>query len=81
MRLILTKLENIELTIKTIHLIPSPLYLLLLIRLGGYIVNMCDLYFYKVVGKLTAFLQLQEFNLRNQTVDSSTTVELCSPPR
>jgi hypothetical protein len=30
-------------------------------------------YFYKFIGKLTAFLQLQEFSLRNMTVASSTT--------
>jgi hypothetical protein len=31
-----------------------------------------DLYSYRLIGKLTAFLQLQEFSLRNTTVDSST---------
>jgi hypothetical protein len=36
-------------------------YMLLLVRLGGYIVNLYDFYFYKLIGKLTAFLQLQEF--------------------
>ena len=39
----------------------SPLCLLLLVHLGGYIVNLCAFYFYKLIGKLTAFLQLQEF--------------------
>jgi hypothetical protein len=43
----------------------SPLCLLLLVRLGVYIVNLCAFYFYKLIGKLTAFLQLQEFSLRN----------------
>ncbi len=80
MRLLLTKLENIVLTIITIHLMPSPLCLLLLVRPGGYILNLCDFYFYKLIGKLTAFLQLQEFSLRNQTVDSSTTAAQRSPP-
>ena len=34
-------------------------------RLPCDIVNLCVFYFYKLIGKLTAFLQLQEFNLRN----------------
>jgi hypothetical protein len=55
--------------------------LLLLVRLGGYIVNLCDFYFYKLIGKLTAFLQLQEFSLHVQTVDYSTTTAPCSPLR
>jgi hypothetical protein len=80
MRLLLTKLENIALTIITIHPMLSPLCLLLLVRLGGYIVNLCDFYFYKLIGKLTAFLQLQEFSLRNMTVDNSTTAAQRSPP-
>ena len=45
---------------------------LLLVRLGGYTVNLCTFYFYKVIGKLTAFLQPQEFSVRNITVTSST---------
>ncbi len=38
---------------------------------------------YKVIGKLTTFLQIQpprEFSLRNMTVASSTTTARCSPP-
>ena len=38
------------------------------------------LLFYKLIGKLTAFLQLQEFCLRIQTVDFSTTAARRSPP-
>jgi hypothetical protein len=72
MKLLLTKLENIALAIITIPLPLYPSCLLLLVRLGGYIVNLCDFYSYKLIGKLTAFLQLQEFSLRNMTVDSST---------
>ena len=72
MKLLITKLENIALIIMTIRLILYPSYLLLLVRLGGYIVNLCDFYSYKVIGKLTAFLQLQEFSLRKPTVDFST---------
>ena len=55
MSLPLTKLENIVLIIITIPLTLSPLYLLLLVRLGGYTVNLCSFYFYKFIGKLTAF--------------------------
>jgi hypothetical protein len=35
--------------------ISFPLCLLLIVRLGGYIVNLCGFYFYKVIGKLTVF--------------------------
>ncbi len=57
-----------------------PLFLILLVRLGDYIVNLCDCYFYKLIGKLTAFLEYQEFILYIQTVDFSTTVVWRSPP-
>ena len=80
MKLILTKLENIVLTIITIPLTLYPLCRLLLVRPGGYIVTLCVFYFYKVIGKLTVFFQVQEFNLRNPTVVSSTTTERRSPP-
>ena len=80
MKLLITKLENIALIIMTFRLILYPSYLLLLVRLGGYIVNLCDFYSYKLIGKLTAFLQLQEFSLRNMTVNNSTTVTQRSPP-
>ena len=63
MRLSLTKLDNIVLIIITTPLIMlSPLCLILLVRLGGYKVNLCVFYFYKLIGKLTASLQLQEFS-------------------
>ena len=75
----LTKLQNIALVIITIPLTLSPVSLLLLVRLGGYTVNLWVFYFYRIIGKLTAFLQLQDFNLRNITVVSSTTVTWCSP--
>ncbi len=48
------------------------LCLLLRVRVGGYIVNLLDFYSYRLIGKLTAFLQLQEFSQRNQPVDSFT---------
>jgi hypothetical protein len=35
-------------------------------------VNLLDFYSYRLIGKLTAFLQLQEFSQRNQPVDSFT---------
>ncbi len=33
----------------------SPLCFLLIVRLGDYIVNLCDFYFYKLIGKLIVF--------------------------
>jgi hypothetical protein len=72
----LIKYGSIALTIITIPLAQSPchtpLCLLLLVRLGGYIVNALDFYSYRLIGKLTAFLQLQEFSLCNQIVGFST---------
>ena len=73
MRLPLTRSENIVLTIIIILLTLFPLCRLLLVRLGDYIVNLSDFYFYRLIGKLTAFLHLQEFNLRNQPVEDSST--------
>ena len=64
---------NITLTIITMPLALSPLYLLLLVRLGGYIVNLSDFYSYRFIGKLTVFLQFQEFSQRNQIWDHSST--------
>jgi hypothetical protein len=46
--------------------------LLLLVRVGGYIVNLLDFYSYRIIGKLTAFLQLQEFSQRKHNVSCST---------
>ncbi len=62
MRLLLTKSYNAVLTIMIVHLTLFPLCLLLLVRLGVYTVNLCSFYFYRLIGKLTAFLQLQEFS-------------------
>ena len=72
MRLALTRSESIELTTIITHLRLSHLCLLFLVRLGGYIVNSCDFYSYRFIGKLTAFLQLQEFSFRKPTVASCT---------
>jgi hypothetical protein len=43
-----------------------------IVRVGGYIVNLLDFYSYRLIGKLTAFLQLQEFSQRKPTVACST---------
>jgi hypothetical protein len=66
MRLPLSRLENIDLTRTTIPLTLSPC-LVLLVRLGDCIVNLFVFYFYKIIGELTVFLQLQEFNVCNMT--------------
>ena len=76
MRRPLTRSESIDLTI-TITLLKASLKLyhlslLLLVRLGGYIVNLSDFYSYSLIGKLTAFLKLQEFRLHKMIVTSST---------
>jgi hypothetical protein len=63
MRLPLTRLANIEVTIITITL--SPLSFLLIVHLRGYIVNLCVFYSYSLIGKLTVFLQFQEFSFHN----------------
>jgi hypothetical protein len=44
-----------------------------------YTVNLYSFYFYKIIGKLTVFLQFQEFNLHNLLVDSSTSTARRSP--
>ena len=62
--LVMIKDGNIVLTTTIGLLTLYHLYLLLLVRLGGYIANLLDFYSYRLIGKLTAFLQLQE--LRSQ---------------
>jgi len=42
--------------------------------------ELSDFYSYRLIGKLTAFLQLQEFSLRNQIVECSTTAARLSLP-
>ncbi len=66
------KYANIALTTTITLRIAWHLCLLLLVRLGGYIVNLSDFYSYRLTGKLTVFFNLQEFNLRNPPVDYST---------
>jgi hypothetical protein len=46
--------------------------LLLLVRQAGYIVNLLDFYSYRLIGKLTAFFQLQGFSQRKLPVVCST---------
>jgi hypothetical protein len=65
MRVLLIRPENIELTIIIIHLTLSLLYRLFPVRLGGSIVNLSEFYSYSIIGKLTDFLQLQEFSQCN----------------
>jgi hypothetical protein len=55
-----------------LHQVWCHLCLSFLVRLGGYIANLSDFYSYRLIGKLTVFLQLQESSLRNTTVDCST---------
>jgi hypothetical protein len=45
---------------------------------GGYIVNLLDFYSYRLIGKLTVFVQLQEFSQVKHTVSCSTCVARCS---
>jgi hypothetical protein len=66
------KYGNIVLTTTTGHRVRYHLCLLLLVRPAGYIVNLSDFYSYSLIGKLTAFLQFQEFSFRKPTVTSST---------
>jgi hypothetical protein len=54
-RLSLTRFESTALTIMTIPLTLFALYLLLLVRLGDYTVNLYVLCSYRLLGKLTAF--------------------------
>ena len=61
MRLSLTKLENITLIIITAPPLPSLLCLVFLVRPGDYTVNLWVFYFYKLIGKLTTSLEIQEF--------------------
>ena len=78
MRLSLTKYVNTTLTIRIVPLTVSPLYLWLLVHRVSSTVNLFSFYFCRVIGKLTTFLHLQEFILRNPT-HSTITVTRCSP--
>jgi hypothetical protein len=65
MRRLLTRSGNITLTV-IITLTLSLLCRLLSVRLS-------EFYSYRLIGKLTAFLQVQEFSQRNQTWEHSST--------
>jgi hypothetical protein len=64
---LLIKYGNIVLTTTTGRPVRYHSCLLLLVRQAGYIVNLSEFYSYRLIGKLTAFLQLQEFSLRRHT--------------
>jgi hypothetical protein len=66
------KYGNIVLTTPTGRRVRYHLCLLLLVRQAGYIVNLVDFYSDRLIGKLTAFLQIQEFSHRKLPVTSST---------
>ena len=70
MRLLLTKSYNTVLIIITVPLTLSPLSLLLLVRLGDYNANLFAFYSYRLIGKLTVFLQLQEYHFRRAAFSS-----------
>jgi hypothetical protein len=80
MKLLLTRSENIVLTIIIIRLQLSRLCRLLLVHQADYIVNLSGFYFYRLIGKLTAFLQLQEFSQYNLIVGISTSADRLSLP-
>ena len=77
MRLLLTKSYNTTVLIIIIVLLTLfHLCLLFLVRLGAYTANLSVFYFYRLIGKLTDFLQLQEFR---QWKTPSTSVARCCP--
>ncbi len=63
------KSVNITRTKITTLLTLSRLCRILLVRMDVYIVTLSDFYSYSLIGKLTVFLQFQEFSQRNQTWD------------
>jgi hypothetical protein len=70
---LLIRYANIVLTTTTGHRVRYHLCLLLLVHQTGYIVNLSDFYSHRLLGKLTASLQFQEFCQCNQIVDFTTT--------
>jgi hypothetical protein len=70
---LLLKYGNIVLTTTITLLTLYHLCLLLLVRLGGYMANLSDFYSYRLIGKLTVFLQVQEFILFKHNLECSTT--------
>ena len=55
-------------------------YLLWLPPLTVFTVKLCEFYFYRIIGKLTDFLQLQELNQWHITITSSVSDTLLSTP-
>jgi hypothetical protein len=70
---LLIKYGNIVLTTTIDRPVRYHLCPVLLVRVAGYIANLLDFYSYRLIGKLTAFLQLQEFSQRNLPVEDSFT--------
>ncbi len=70
---LLIRYANIVLTTTTGHRVWYHLCLLFLVHQTGYIVNLSDSYSYRLIGKLTDSLQIQDFCQRNQIVDYTTT--------
>jgi hypothetical protein len=54
MSLVMTRSESIDLTTIITHRV-TVVFILFQVRLGGYIVNSCDFYSYRIIGKLTVF--------------------------
>jgi hypothetical protein len=67
MKMLMTRSVNIARTIMTTRLTLSCLRRIFLVRMDVYIVTLSDFYSYRIIGKLTDFLQFQEFSQRNQT--------------
>ncbi len=77
MRLFLTRSKITELTTTITLLTLYHLCLLFLVRLGGYIVNLSDFYSFRIIGKLTAFLQLQaKVTLQAQVLERAALLSL-----
>ena len=70
MRLLLTRSESIELTATITLLTLYHLYLLFLVRLGEYIVNLSDFYSYRVIGKRTVFSKVEVLRI-NLNIDGA----------
>jgi hypothetical protein len=68
------RLDGGIVAVKICHPVRYHLCLLLVVRVAGYIANLLDFYSYRIIGKLTAFLQSQEFSQRKLPVACSTFV-------
>jgi hypothetical protein len=87
MRMLLTKYANTTLIIIIVPLMISTLCPLLFVRPGGSMVNLCVFYFYRLIGKLTDFLQIQAkaatlrimLNVDGEPIDSRSHTHPSSP--